>query len=120
MSQPPHSAPPRSERWTVASLARAAGVAASTVSRALRNDPRISPEVRERIVTLAQEVGYTPNVLARSLVGGNSGLIGLVLGPVENPLYAELMQRAVTQAAARGWRLLLVHAGPGPIEQATA
>ncbi|TCT04632.1 LacI family transcriptional regulator [Aquabacter spiritensis] len=104
----------------MASLARAAGVAASTVSRALRNDPRISPDVRDRIVALAQEVGYTPNILARSLVGGSSGLIGLVLGPVDNPFYAELMQRAVTQAAARGWRLLLVHAGPGPIEQATA
>ncbi|HWL79424.1 MAG TPA: LacI family DNA-binding transcriptional regulator [Roseomonas sp.] len=112
--------PPRAGRATVASLARRAGVATSTVSRALRNDPRISPEMRERIAALALEVGYTPNVLARSLVGGQSGLIGLVLGPVENPFYAELMQKAVAQAAARGWRLLLLHAGPGPIEDATA
>lgn len=108
------------ERWTVASLARRAGVAASTVSRALRDDPRISPEVRARIAALAHEVGYTPNVLARSLVGGRSGLIGLVLGPVDNPLYAALLQKAVTRAAARGWRLLLVHVGAGAIEQATA
>ncbi|MEW6255792.1 MAG: LacI family DNA-binding transcriptional regulator [Pseudomonadota bacterium] len=108
------------ERWTVASLARRAGVAASTVSRALRGDPRISAEVRARIAALASEVGYTPNVLARSLVGGRSGLIGLVIGPVENPLYAALLQKAVTLAAERGWRLLLVHAGAGPIEQATA
>ncbi|WP_127088998.1 LacI family DNA-binding transcriptional regulator [Aquabacter cavernae] len=108
------------ERWTVASLARRAGVAASTVSRALRDDPRISPEVRARIAALASEVGYTPNVLARSLVGGRSGLIGLVIGPVENPLYAALLQKAVSRAALRGWRLLLVHAGAGPIEQATA
>ncbi|OYW09387.1 MAG: sugar-binding protein [Rhodospirillales bacterium 12-71-4] len=111
---------PDGERWTLVRLARQAGVAASTVSRALRNDPRISPEVRDRIVALALEVGYTTNALARSLVGGQSGLIGLVLGPVENPFYSELMQRAVTQAAARGWRLLLVHVGAGPIEQATA
>ncbi len=52
-------------------------------------------------------------------MGGASGLIGFVLGPVDNPLYAELMQRAVTQAAARGWRLLLLHVGGGPIEQVT-
>ncbi|EHM02961.1 sugar-binding domain protein [Acetobacteraceae bacterium AT-5844] len=120
---PAGAAPPppaRSGRATVASLARRAGVAASTVSRALRNDPRISPEVRDRIVALAEAVGYTPNVLARSLVGGHSGLVGLVLGPIENPFYAELMQKAVSQAAARGWRLLLLHAGPGPIEDATA
>jgi DNA-binding LacI/PurR family transcriptional regulator len=107
-------------RPTVGSLARRAGVSASTVSRALRNDPRISPEMRARIAALAAEAGYTPNVLARTLVGGRSGLIGLVLGPVENPFYAELMQQAVSQAAARGWRLLLLHAGPGPIEDATA
>ena len=107
-------------RPTLASLAQRAGVAASTVSRALRDDPRISPEVRARIAALAAEAGYTPNILARTLVLGRSGLIGLVLGPVENPFYAELMQQAVTQAAARGWRLLLLHAGPGPIEDATA
>jgi DNA-binding LacI/PurR family transcriptional regulator len=116
----PGSPTPRVARATVASLARRAGVAASTVSRALRNDPRISPDVKARIVALAAEAGYTPNVLARTLVGGHSGLIGLVLGPVENPFYAELMQRAVSQAAARGRRLLLLHAGPGPIEDATA
>ncbi|MDB5369072.1 MAG: Sugar-binding domain protein [Roseomonas sp.] len=107
-------------RATVASLARRAGVAASTVSRALRDDPRISPQVRARIATLAAEAGYTPNVLARTLVGGRSGLIGLVLGSIENPFYAELMQQTVSQAAAHGLRLLLLHAGPGPIEDATA
>jgi DNA-binding LacI/PurR family transcriptional regulator len=107
-------------RATVASLARRAGVAASTVSRALRDDPRISPEVRARIAALAAEAGYTPNALARTLVSGRSGLIGLVLGPIENPFYAELMQQTVAQAAARGWRLLLLHAGAGPIEDATA
>lgn len=101
------------------SLAQRAGVAASTVSRALRDDPRISPEVRARIAGLAAEEGYTPNALARTLVLGRSGLIGLVLGPMENPFYSELMQEAVTQAAARGSRLLLLHAGPGPIEDAT-
>ncbi|WP_419899455.1 LacI family DNA-binding transcriptional regulator [Roseomonas sp. USHLN139] len=108
-----------SGRATIASLAQRAGVAASTVSRALRDDARISPEVRARIAALAAEAGYTPDILARTLVLGRSGLIGLVLGPVENPFYAELLQQAVRLAAARGCRLLLLHAGPGPIEDAT-
>ncbi|MBC9175777.1 LacI family DNA-binding transcriptional regulator [Roseomonas ludipueritiae] len=111
---------PHPVRATVASLARRAGVAASTVSRALRDDPRISPEVRARIAALAAEAGYTPNALARTLVSGRSGLIGLVLGPMDNPFYAEMMQQIVSQAAARGWRLLLLHAGDGPMEEATA
>ncbi|EFH13546.1 LacI family DNA-binding transcriptional regulator, partial [Teichococcus cervicalis] len=116
--------PPAPPSWpagrvTLQALAQRAGVAASTVSRALKDDPRISPEMRARIAALAAEAGYTPNILARTLVLGRSGLIGLVLGPVENPFYAELMQQAVAQAAARGHRLLLLHAGPGPIEDAT-
>lgn len=109
--------PPRA---TIASLARAAGVAGSTVSRALRGDQRISPAVREKIEALAQEAGYTPNALARTLVGGRSGLVGLVLGPVENPVYAEMMQAVVDGAAERGQRVLLLHVGPGPIEDSTA
>jgi DNA-binding LacI/PurR family transcriptional regulator len=95
-------------------------VAASTVSRALKNDPRVASETRERIAQLALEAGYTPNALARTLSGGQSGLVGLVLGPVQNPFYAELLAEAVAQTAAREQRLLIVHAGPGPIEDRTS
>jgi DNA-binding LacI/PurR family transcriptional regulator len=108
------------ERETVVTLARLAGVAASTVSRALKGDPRISAATRQRIEALAAARGYTPNALARTLSSGRSGLIGLVLGPIENPFYSELMQEAVSQAAARGLRLLLLHAGAGAMEDSTA
>jgi DNA-binding LacI/PurR family transcriptional regulator len=108
------------ERPTVRTLARMAGVAVSTVSRALKNDPRISPEMRRRIAELASRAGYMPNALARTLSGGRSGLIGLVLGSVHNPFYAELLEQAVAQAADRGFRMLIVHVGPGPIEEKTS
>ena len=117
-------APPRPPlfrgRETITTLAQLAGVAPSTVSRALRGDARISEPTRRRIEALAVERGYLPNVLARTLSSGRSGLIGLVLGSVENPFYAELMQQAVAEAASRGRRLILVHAGSGPIEDETA
>jgi DNA-binding LacI/PurR family transcriptional regulator len=108
------------ERATVVTLARIAGVAASTVSRALKGDPRISQKTRRRITELARTHGYFPNVLARTLSSGRSGLVGLVLGPTENPFYAALMEEAVAEAAKRGVRLLLLHAGGGPIEDRTA
>ena len=107
-------------RDTVVTLARSLGVAASTVSRALRGDPRISTKTRRRVEALAAERGYAPNVLARTLASGHSGLIALSLGPISNPFYVELMQEAVIQAAARDLRLLLLHAGAGPIEDQTA
>ena len=112
-----HAAPGRA---TVRTLSRLAGVAVSTVSRALKNDPRIAPETRRRIADLALKAGYTPNALARTLSGGRSGLIGFVNGPMQNPFYAELLAEAVTQAAERGWRLLILHAGTGPIEDRTS
>ncbi len=108
------------ERATVVTLARRAGVSASTVSRALKGDPRISIETKKRIEALAVAAGYTPSVMARTLSGGRSGLIGFVLGPNSNPFYSELLEEAVAQAAERGLRLLLLHAGPGPLEDRTA
>lgn len=108
------------ERVTVITLARRAGVSPSTVSRALKGDPRISIETRRRIEALALKTGYMPSAMARTLSGGPSGLIGLVLGPNSNPFYGELLQDAVTQAAERGLRLLLLHAGAGPLEDQTA
>jgi DNA-binding LacI/PurR family transcriptional regulator len=107
-------------RVTVITIARRAGVASSTVSRALNGDPRISLATRERIASIAADLGYTPDALARTLSGGRSGLIGLVLGPVENPFYIALLQEIVTQAASRGLRLLILHLGAGAIEEQTA
>ena len=107
-------------RPTVVTLAALAGVAPSTVSRALNGDTRISAETRRRIGALAAEAGYLPNAVARTLSGGRSGLVGLVLGPPDNPFYTELLHSAVVQAAQRGVRLLLLHAGAGPIEDHTA
>lgn len=109
-----------SARATLTTLSGAAGVSPSTVSRALKGDPRISLDTRRRIVALAAEAGYMPDAVARTLSGGRSGLIGLVLGDVANPFYPELLQEIVRQAAQRRLRLLLLHVGHGPIEDSTA
>jgi DNA-binding LacI/PurR family transcriptional regulator len=112
------AAQPR-DRVTVVTIARRAGVASSTVSRALNGDPRISAATRERIAAIAMDLGYMPDALARTLSGGRSGLIGLVLGPVENPFYVALLQEVVAQAATRGLRLLILHLGAGAVEEET-
>jgi DNA-binding LacI/PurR family transcriptional regulator len=120
MASSPTPPPRAEERVTVTTIARHAGVAGSTVSRALNGDPRISLATRQRIAAIAADLGYLPDALARTLSGGRSGLIGLVLGPVENPFYIALLQEIVAQAAARGLRLLILHLGAGAIEEQTA
>lgn len=107
-------------RATIVTLSQRAGVAPSTISRALKGDTRISAETRERIALLARELGYTPNALARTLSSGRSGLVGLVLGPATHPIYTEILHQAVAQGAERGLRMLMIHAGAGPIEDKTA
>lgn len=111
--------PTRRARATILTLSRSAGVSPSTVSRALKGDPRISKSMRARIAELASDAGYMPNALARTLSSGRSGLLGLVLGPRSNPFYAMLLEEVVAQSAERGLRFLILHAGPGPIEDRT-
>jgi LacI family transcriptional regulator len=101
-------------------LSQEAGVAPSTISRALKGDTRISAEMRAKIARLAKQHGYTPHASARTLSSGRSGLIGMVLGPSSSPLYTTLLYEATRQVAERGMRLLIMHAGPGPIEDRTA
>ena len=84
-----------------------AGVSKSTVSRALRNNKRISSETRRRIIQIAKELGYMPNAIARSLVTRESGLIGYVIGQTENLFYQEQVETIARIASERGVQLML-------------
>lgn len=66
---------------TIKDIAKVAGVAHSTVSRALNDSKSISDETKVRIRDIANELGYTPNVSARSLVLDRSYNIGLFFLP---------------------------------------
>ena len=92
----------QARRATIVTLSREAGVAPSTISRALKGDTRNSAETRARIARLAKELGYTPHASGRILSSGRSGLVGLVLGPSANPFYTELLHEAFRQGLARG------------------
>ncbi len=71
------------ETVRMAEIAQRLGVASSTVSRALRNDPRISAEVRKRVQTAAEELGYRPNPLVSALMAnrrrrGSGGAVDVI------------------------------------------
>ncbi|MEV4014105.1 LacI family DNA-binding transcriptional regulator [Nonomuraea angiospora] len=64
---------------SMADVARAAGVSAQTVSRALRDSPNVNPETRKRVLAAVEQLGYRFNNAARVLSSGRSHTIGLVL-----------------------------------------
>ncbi|MCX7967485.1 MAG: LacI family transcriptional regulator [Armatimonadetes bacterium] len=94
---------------TLADVAKRAGVALSTVSAVLNNRPDcfVSEETRQRILQAAEELGYRPNYLARSLAKGKTDTIGLVIYEVANPYFAYLADEVEKEVRQAGYQLLL-------------
>jgi LacI family transcriptional regulator len=78
---------------TLAEIARVAEVSVSTVSRALsnRNYP-LKDDTRQRILKLAEDMGYQPNLVARSLQSNRSHLVGVIVDRMQSPFAAATVQ----------------------------
>jgi DNA-binding LacI/PurR family transcriptional regulator len=91
-------------------LAQRAGVAPSTVSKALRDDRRISAATRARIQALAAEAGFTPNSAAQSLTTRRTMTLGLVIRDYADPYNGLLMRGIESAALGAGYQLLVASA----------
>jgi DNA-binding LacI/PurR family transcriptional regulator len=100
------------KKVTASDVAARAGVSKWTVSRAFTDGASIAPEVRERIRQLATDMGYSPNLLARSLSTRSSGLIALVADELGNPNQLRTLNEATRQLQARGLSTLLLNISP--------
>ncbi len=92
----------------LADVAREAGIAKSTVSRAFIHPEMVAEATRERIVQVARELNFTPNRAARALTTGKTGLIGLVVPTLSNPFFAPLVLGAQRAAEVRDRHTLVV------------
>ncbi len=97
---------------TLKDVAKAAGVSYATVSRALSGSPQIGSDTRERIIKLCDEMGYTTNYVARSMVMKKTDLIGLVVPSIDNQFMSELAYYAEMSARAYGYNIMLCNSGP--------
>jgi LacI family transcriptional regulator len=101
------------QRVTLASVAAAAGVDVSLVSRVLRGQSAGErSETRERIQFHASRLGYRPNAIARSLRTSTAGAYGLVVPDFTNPVYGSIIAGAERAAAASN-SVILVGSGAG-------
>lgn len=94
---------------TIVDIARQAGVSKSLVSLAIRNDPGVSSKTRERILQVADDLGYRSNTWARSLVRGRTQLIGILLTDLRNAYHTDVVTGVEDEAARLGLQALISH-----------
>jgi LacI family transcriptional regulator len=95
---------------TLVEIAQAAGVSVSTVSRALANsDYPLKAETRQNILKLAEEMGYQPNLVARSLRASNSHLVGIIVDRMQSPFSALTVQGIQDSLRMAGYSISIAY-----------
>ena len=93
---------------SLADISRRAGVSIATASRVLNGSAHpVSDSTRERVLAAAEELGYRPSELARALVKRTSRIVGVIVGDIVDPYFAEIA-RGVEDVAARVGHLTMV------------
>ncbi|MDF7682408.1 LacI family DNA-binding transcriptional regulator [Lactobacillus sp. ESL0679] len=82
---------------TIRTIAKLANVSHTTVSRALNGSSLVKPQTREKIVKIAQEVGYVPNINAKSLVTNRSYMIGIFFTDLNTGTSASFLTDVIEQ-----------------------
>ncbi|AGB42375.1 transcriptional regulator [Halobacteroides halobius DSM 5150] len=92
---------------TIKDVAKEAGVSYATVSRALNDHPDVNEDTRKRILKIASEIGYQPNVIARGLVSQETKTIGLLIPDITNPFFPEVARGVEEAAIEAGYNIFL-------------
>jgi LacI family transcriptional regulator len=96
---------------TIQDIAQIMGISGSTVSRALRDDPRISEKVTREVKNTSIRLGYVPNIGASNLRMGKTKLIGLIVRDIRDGFCLEVIPSVEAACAASEYGLLLCNAG---------
>ena len=98
---------------TIASLAKELGLSQSAVSKALNDYPDISPETKQLVRSKADELGYSPNMIARNLAKRTSNFVGFVIDDMAS-IYGEMFKSLNTVARRHGLNLILYETNRDP------
>jgi DNA-binding LacI/PurR family transcriptional regulator len=90
--------------YEVASLA---GVSQSAVSRTFTFGASVSERTREKVMKAAKKLNYRPNLIARSLSTRRSDMVGVIVPPLENHFYPEMLEALSAELSRTGRRMLL-------------
>jgi len=107
-------------RVSIKDIAKAAGVSHSTVSRALGDSPLVKAETAARVQRLAQEMGYSPDAIARSLVTQQTRTVGVVVTTITDPFVAEVVQGVEDAAHENDYSVILASSASEPERELAA
>ncbi|MGE7607946.1 LacI family DNA-binding transcriptional regulator [Peribacillus frigoritolerans] len=99
------------KRVTTEDVARIAGVSQSTVSRVLNDYPYIKKNTRDKVLAVINELGFTRDEIARSLVEKRTKSIGLIIGSISNPFFAETAEAIIERAQELKYDVIVYNTG---------
>ncbi len=88
-------------------IADKAGVSRVTVSRVLSNHPSVKAETRKKVLYWVKELEYEPNVIAQSLAGSSTNVIGLLVPEIAYPFFSEIIEAVENQAFYAGYHTII-------------
>ncbi|WP_295374173.1 LacI family DNA-binding transcriptional regulator [uncultured Pseudacidovorax sp.] len=101
---------PRKRAATIRDVAQAAKVSTATVSKFVNGGQRFTAEVEARITQAVSALGYSLNPMARGMITGRTGNVGVVILDIRNPYFTSLVSGAARVAAAAGLNLIIADA----------
>jgi LacI family transcriptional regulator len=92
---------------TIHDVARIAGVGIGTVSRVINNSSGVKPATRQRVLAAIDELRYSPNLIARSMISRSTGAIGIIVPFFTRPFFIEVLQGVAAAIIRTGRELVL-------------
>ena len=93
---------------TLKQIAAQLGISPSTVSKALKSYPDVSPKTKEKVLALAETLNYKPNSLAQSLRNNESKTIGLVVPELVHYFFSQITKGVIDRAKKRGYFVIVL------------
>lgn len=93
---------------TITDIANALGITPSTVSRALSGSPRVKEETRRAVVSMAESLGYRPNIVASNLRKGRSDIVGIVVPRINRDFFSNCISGAESVLQKAGYSVLIL------------
>lgn len=104
----------KNKKTTIHDIAQELGITASTVSRALKDHPRISDSTKEAVIEMADQLNYQPNNIAAALRKGKSNIIGVIIPMADRDFFASVIRGVEEVVNQAGYRVIISQSNDSP------